>query len=64
MNLEAMRQARDEVAELTATALEIQAGAIDAATPEGMGADHRIASSYLNLARAAVERFEEAANGA
>jgi hypothetical protein len=29
-----------------------------------MGADHRIVGSYLNLARAALERFEEASRGA
>lgn len=59
-----MRQARDDAAELTAVALELVESAIGEETPEACDRAHCIAQTYLQLARAAVERFEEAARGA
>lgn len=54
MNLAAMRAARDEAAEYLEQAIEQLDGSEQSATT---------ALTYVQLARVAVERFEEAARG-
>lgn len=63
MNLAVMANARDQAEELLVAAAEIQVDAGEAETPERADRLHRIANTYVQLVRAQVERFEEAARG-
>ena len=64
INLKAMRRARADAEELLDSAVEIICEDADESRPlDAPQFSQAAAQTYVSLVRAAVERFEEAANG-